>query len=472
MYLRGQAWVNRNEDPSLIHRFQADDNIKQRSMIYEYIEIQYDLYQSEGNVLTKSNLLAIEKAELELQGLDGYKEHCLLESNGTCSPPRSITQFFDGTYNRTIDDLYDPSYNKASSIMGKAVNNKITASALNFHLGKDSNIGNSSAASSITRTAFLLGYPNSAGMKAADDFLTGPFRTKLYELAKWGVGKMRFTFLSQTLYTEDINLQVLLDQALAIGSCAFIYGFMCFQTRSFFVASFAIFSIITSFCGANLIYRIIFDYKYFGIFHVLSVFIILGIGADDIFVFYDNWRHTSLKNYPSLAHRLSDCYRRAAAAMFVTSLTTMIAFFANTLSPLLSVSTFGLFSGLLVFVNYISVITYFPTVVLLYHLKWEQKPLCSIRSQSVDSTQDSFGDGSKKGKPNVILVRFFEGTFFQIVTHPIIRWLILSVFAGLLGFFIYSATLLKPDPESVSITLFNHIIGYCIIRYKFGIRCH
>ena len=75
------------------------------------------------------------------------------------------------------------------------------------------------------------------------------------------------------------------------------------------------------------------------------------------------------------------CVRRAASATLYTSLTTMAAFFSNALSPLLGIKSFGLFSGILVFVNYLSVIVFFPTVIVVYHRHWEHWPWPCFRSE-------------------------------------------------------------------------------------------
>ena len=40
-------------------------------------------------------------------------------------------------------------------------------------------------------------------------------------------------------------------------------------------------------------HRLILDFRYIGIFHILSIFIILGIGADDVFIFFDAWKETA-----------------------------------------------------------------------------------------------------------------------------------------------------------------------------------
>jgi hypothetical protein len=101
----------------------------------------------------------------------------------------------------------------------------------------------------------------------------------------------------------------------------------------------------------NIIYRCIIDFQYFGLFHIITMFIILGIGADDLFVFYDAWRLTAFSPYPSLAHRLNEAYSKSCKSMFITSLTTAVAFTASALSPLLATKSFGVFAAILVFAH-------------------------------------------------------------------------------------------------------------------------
>ncbi|XP_059145581.1 protein dispatched homolog 3-like, partial [Physella acuta] len=171
----------------------------------------------------------------------------------------------------------------------------------------------------------------------------------------------------EALLFHDIFQQVIYDLLLAVGSFLFIFIFMLIQTNSLFLTSLSIASILTSFLGTNLVYRIILDYKYFGIFHVLSIFIILGIGADNIFVFNDTWRATGHEEHGDIEQRLSACYRRASKSMLITSLTTFVAFISNAFSPLLAVNSFGIFSAVLVVFNFFSAIIFFPTCVILHH---------------------------------------------------------------------------------------------------------
>ena len=86
----------------------------------------------------------------------------------------------------------------------------------------------------------------------------------------------------------------------------------------------------------------------------LGLFVICGIGADDIFVFVDAWRQSAvlLPRSTPLAARISWTHRRAAGAMFITSFTTAGAFLSNAVSEVTPVCLFGSFMCLLVVINY------------------------------------------------------------------------------------------------------------------------
>jgi protein dispatched 1 len=69
----------------------------------------------------------------------------------------------------------------------------------------------------------------------------------------------------------------------------------------------------------------------------LIIYIVLGIAADDIFVFYDAFQQSAemdKKAMDTMEKRLTYAFRRAARAMAITSSTTAVAFFANGLSSI------------------------------------------------------------------------------------------------------------------------------------------
>ena len=302
----------------------------------------------------------------------------------------------------------------------------------------------------------------------------------LDEMYNNGIGDLKFYYNSGALLVDALTKQVVLDLMLAVASFLFIFFFMWLQTGSLWITSWAVFSVLSSFNITNLIYRIVFDYRYIGIFHVLSIFIILGIGADDIFVFMDTWKQSKGKKYKNLVHRLSDVYRHAAKAMLITSFTTVVAFLSNVSSPLLAISSFGLFSAILVTVNYLSVILFFPTVVIVHHLSRKGQccccTLCCCNSQSMEnipteSKENLETSHSSNEKKTIMehITDFFGGWFFEnIITHKIVRWVILVIFLALIGVSIAFAIQLEPAKEQVSFILLCALIP--CVNFKIGLR--
>lgn len=66
-------------------------------------------------------------------------------------------------------------------------------------------------------------------------------------------------------------------------------------------------------------------------------------------------------------------FRRASRAMAVTSSTTAVAFFANALSPIMPIRAFGIFSGILIPINFLLVITMMPPAVIFYEKTVDKK---------------------------------------------------------------------------------------------------
>ena len=78
------------------------------------------------------------------------------------------------------------------------------------------------------------------------------------------------------------------------------------------------------------------------------MYLVLGIGADDLFVFFDAWLQSGDAEQAisgSLLTRMDYSFRRSASAMFTTSFTTAIAFIATASSPVMPISAFGFFAA-------------------------------------------------------------------------------------------------------------------------------
>ena len=64
---------------------------------------------------------------------------------------------------------------------------------------------------------------------------------------------------------------------------------MCWHLNSLFLAFAGMLQIILGFPLAYAVYRYVFMVTFFDTLSTLVIFLILGIGADDIFVFVDAW---------------------------------------------------------------------------------------------------------------------------------------------------------------------------------------
>eukprot|EP01084_Bolivina_argentea_P075528 136921_1 len=196
------------------------------------------------------------------------------------------------------------------------------------------------------------------------------------------------------LYTALGNSGIFLILAIMV-----VWAYMAFHLKSLFLASGAMFGILMSFPCAFFVYRVIFQVPIFDVLSTLVVFVLLGVGADDVFVFTDAWTQSNLfvHNEETKIETTTNCcgcdngdekrnikrmsftYRRAAIAMLVTQITTFFAFLATALSILVNMSAFGIWAACVIMMNYFLVITLYPAVLILHHKyikKYEDKCLC------------------------------------------------------------------------------------------------
>lgn len=333
------------------------------------------LYYDTGgdNIFTKENLRRIELMENKLENTRNYTDYCVQSVLLECAKLNSVIRYFDGTY-KHIDPVFDdPSYDNIPKVLYAAKTNKETKGDFTYFLAKDHMITKTRVYARVTRTLIPMGIPIKLGQtredmeKEMENHLVQNFKPVIDEIRRED-GGFHVIYWSFLLFKHDIVKQIFYDLILALGSVMFIFGFIVYHTKSLWISSLAVSSILTCFLCTNIVYRVVLDFRYFGFFHVISLFIILGIGADDLFVFLDVWKDSEFRSFPSLAHRLSSAYRKSMKSMFFTSLTTTVAFFVSGFSPLLATKSFGIFAGTLVIINYISVVVYFPTVVILHHL--------------------------------------------------------------------------------------------------------
>ena len=150
----------------------------------------------------------------------------------------------------------------------------------------------------------------------------------------------------------------------------FVFFYFIINLKSKFLSAIGISLILFSFPITVCLTEGIGQVTYIGALHVAVIFMVLGIAADDIFVFIDAWKRSAFL-HPEVFQgkkekRMAYAFRSSARAMAITSSTTSVAFFANVFSPVLPIRTFGILAGVIIPVNFILVVMMMPSAVIVF----------------------------------------------------------------------------------------------------------
>jgi len=159
------------------------------------------------------------------------------------------------------------------------------------------------------------------------------------------------------------------DLFTAIFSLVLVLVFMWLQLGSVFLAVVGMCGIIASFALALTIWKVGGN-PTFTFMQGMSIYVIIGIGADDLFVFADAWKQSfahPLHVRSSLVARFEWAWSRAFSSMTITSVTTIVSFLLVATSDVPVVYTFGLLTAILVLVGWLMAVTWFPACVVLHH---------------------------------------------------------------------------------------------------------
>ena len=102
--------------------------------------------------------------------------------------------------------------------------------------------------------------------------------------------EVKRNFFSLNLYRYRFMEVAQGDTAYAVFSVLFVFFYIWFHLRSLFLGISAMLVILISFPVTQFIYRGIMRVEMYTGLNQLIIFIVLGIAADNIFVFCDAWR--------------------------------------------------------------------------------------------------------------------------------------------------------------------------------------
>jgi hypothetical protein len=249
------------------------------------------------------------------------------------------------------------------------------------------------------------------------------------------------------LYTDEALNR---DMILAMGSAVFVALAIVVHTKSPFITLIGLLQIIFSLPLSYFVYKLVAGLDFFPFLNFIGVFVIFALGADDVFVAVDKWKNARLEHPKATTEYIAAvALPDAAGAMFLTTLTTAVAFFATAICPVAPIKLFGVFCGLLVVFDYImNVLLVFPALCIYDKAleSTEKEASCCIRIRCSKPSGEEVETEGEDPKPSFILRAI---NAFYVVLHRI-RWFLLVACAVAFGVSAYYAsTLSLPDSADV-----------------------
>ncbi|KAI6236899.1 SSD domain-containing protein [Aphelenchoides besseyi] len=287
------------------------------------------------------------------------------------------------------------------------------------------------------------------------------FYNALYEKLRTFYGQRNGLVQLQGLNTnskESTFLDMItFDCYLASGAVLAVILSILLFSRSLLFPILVTSGIVLSIGVAFFIYVIVFQIHFFPFINLLAIVVGIVIGVDDALLLSYQFklakqheRYSSnidlFDGIDSQKNAMRTALVHAAISMFVTSATTVIAFFTNFMSNIVVLKCFGLFAGLTIATNYLFAISGMPAVILLVNKNKLNSRLSSKWIRSLSSAVNTIHS-------------------FQVYTLPKIvyrtRALILMLFGIAGGICIYTIVVYPgirlPDKNPMQLLRSSHV---------------
>ncbi|KAJ6245843.1 sterol-sensing domain [Anaeramoeba flamelloides] len=374
------------------------DSLQQKqpgqSQLYGGVNLIYECLDCD-NLLTEKYLKKIYDFEEKIIGNKFWKDYEYIDTNGVAPSRNSIIPFYfddDGEFLQDVSISSTYLYNYGNGTI------KNTLCDINFN--------DETLKSKYLKTILLFGLPleNYKNMDDNQDeqvdklenWLTSiipqqseDFKTDSFEVLYQGVGVTDY----------GVNQLLIHDISLIVCSLFLVFGYTLFHTKSLFLTSLGTLHSVISLPMSYFFYKAVLGVEVFSMLNFLTLFIILGIGCDDIFIMLDAWKQSQFQKKEiskNIYTRMNWAYSRAAMTMLITTLTSTGAFFGNIASTIPPIRFFGVFTGIAIIFNYIMVVTWFPAVIVIWHLRGEDRPVCNPKRK--EKFKQKFGKKKSKSK--------------------------------------------------------------------------
>ncbi|KAJ9465288.1 Protein dispatched [Diplonema papillatum] len=162
------------------------------------------------------------------------------------------------------------------------------SAAVQWFLGKDFSVGDLSV--SILRSEANFGAPLPPGDGV--DGLILDFVDAMHDAEHiLDAAGIDFAYGGSVITDMELLAYLLRDALLATASIAIVYLYLIFHWKSVFLATVGMAQLLATFPAALFVYAFVFGESYIGAMNVLSFYIMIGIGVDDLFVFSNAFMH-------------------------------------------------------------------------------------------------------------------------------------------------------------------------------------
>lgn len=158
--------------------------------------------------------------------------------------------------------------------------------------------------SAVTRLVFAVPQTQDSGTTDLAAYAAAAARRKTSPAA-------RFLWRQWAYFDVYSSHALIRDVAFSAGSLAFLIVYTLTQLGSLVLTLAVVGSILCTLPLALAVYAVILGVRWIGVLHFLGIFVILGIGADDVFVVLEHWvvrsrgQACTLQSVPQPCHRLA-----------------------------------------------------------------------------------------------------------------------------------------------------------------------
>jgi len=247
------------------------------------------------------------------------------------------------------------------------------------------------------------------------------------------------------------------DMVMAAGAIFIVLVLIWLHTGSALLTLGGMLQVLLAFPSAVFFTTIVLQITFFPFLNFIGLFVLIGVGADDCFVFYDKWTSAKAKLPPGATATEvgAHAYWEATWAMFLTSMTTASAFLASTLTPIAPIRVFSVFMATMIIFDYIYNITIFAACVAFQH-ELMRKGSCSLfcldffawygRKKAAKAVYDQEGAAKPESDAGSAPERFCREKLYPPLHTA--RWVLIVVFLALGGVALHQASKLTTPQDN------------------------